>query len=114
MPEAARTFISEKLSDYQITYAAKDNDDYEIRLANSWEVEFNKSGEWTDIDCDRNAVPSDIVSLLPAAVTEYISASFQDSFITEIHKERKGFEIELDNGLNLEFNKAGQFKRIDD
>jgi len=34
--------------------------------------------------------------------------------IKEIKKKRTGYEVELSNGLDLEFNSKGKFLRMDD
>ena len=51
---------------------------------------------------------------IPMKITEYLQRSFPNTFIKEIKKNRNKIEVEISNGLELEFTKEGDFKRIDD
>ena len=54
---------------------------------------------------------------LPQSITQYIHTNFPGKSLSKISKEKKmgkmEYEIYLDNGTKLEFNKKGQFLRID-
>ena len=63
------------------------------------------------MDCKRKAVPS---GLIPAALTDYVNNNFAGQFIVMIDKEPFGTEIELDNDLELKFDKKDQLINIDD
>ncbi len=57
------------------------------------------------------AVPEGIV---PAAIKTYIKTKHINKFVIEIKKERKEYEVELNNGIDIVFDKNGNFKRYDD
>ena len=57
------------------------------------------------------AVPAD---LIPASIAEYVKTHFPGTQIVKIDKERRGYEVELSNDLDLQFNKNGKFIGIDD
>ena len=59
----------------------------------------------------KKSVPGEIV---PPEIARYVGQNYPKQRIVSIDKESGGYEVELSNGLDLKFNKAGQFKRIDD
>jgi len=84
---------------------------YEIRLRNGHEIDFNTNGEWIDVDAPKGeSIPAGIA---PVAIVDYIVANYSGQNINEISKETFGYDVELTNGVDLEFDKAGGFLRVD-
>ncbi|WP_369695841.1 PepSY-like domain-containing protein [uncultured Duncaniella sp.] len=48
------------------------------------------------------------------AIATYVKQNHKGSRIIGIEKKRNGYEIELSNDLDLEFDKQGNFIRFDD
>lgn len=116
LPLAARNFIKQHFTNPEISYIKIDNEflkgkQYEAVLTNGTEIDFNSKGEWTEVDTKKASVPASIV---PAYVKEYVAAHFNTNFITQIKRERRGIEIELNNDLNLKFNTNGKMIEMDD
>ena len=114
LPAAAQSFLKEYFPDSPISYVKKEADltpTYEVVLQNGTEIEFNKKGQWDNIDCKRLAVPA---TLIPAAISEYVNANFPGQSIVKIDRETYGHEIEMANGLELKFDKKGKLLHIDD
>ena len=44
----------------------------------------------------------------------YLNSNFETAFITEISRDRSGYDIELSNGLDLEFSSNGSLRTIGD
>ena len=99
----------------QIAYVLLDkglfDDEYEVRFNDGRTIEFNKAGELQKVDCKLMEVPS---ALIPEPVQAYVKASFPNAFITEWGKDDRGYKAELNNGLDLKFNRQLEFIRIDD
>lgn len=114
LPQAAQAFLAAHFTGTDVALAIKDGNEYEIRMDNGWELEFDNKGQWEKIDCQRDAIPASVASTLPEAIVSYLSSNFENAFVTEISKDRSGYDIELSNGLDLEFTSKGRFKRIDD
>ena len=74
-------------------------------------VEFDKKGNWKDIECKGSQVPA---NLIPAEITASVNAKFPGATITEIDRDRRGYSVKLSNGLELEFNKKFQIVELDD
>lgn len=116
LPLQARNFINQHFTNPQISYIKIDSDlfegkKYEAVLTNGIEIEFDSKGEWTDVDCKKGEVPAGII---PGYVKEYMKTGFSGNFITQIERDRKGTEVELNNDLSLKFDKKGNFRRLDD
>ena len=84
---------------------------YTVYMKDGGKVEFDATGDWEKVKMIAQAVPEKIV---PAGIGEYVKASFPNEFIKELKKKKGKFEVELSNGLEIEFNRQGQFLRIDD
>ena len=115
LPAPAKTFVKKYFPQATIEYATKDTEfmgtTYEVRLSDGTEVDFNKKGNWDNVDCKTKAVPA---SLVPAAIAQYVKAHYPNTVIVKIDKERGGYEIELSNDLDLKFNSKGKLIGIDD
>lgn len=115
LPEAAQKFVQATFPGQTISYATIDVDygskSYEVRLDNFVEIEFDKDGTWEKVDCNYIAVPAE---LIPASIAEYVHTNFPNTKIVKIDKERRGFEVELSNDMDLHFNSQGKLLHIDD
>lgn len=116
LPEAARTTLTKYFPKQGVNHIKIDDKtfggaDYDVILNNGTEVDFNSDGEWIEVDCGANAVPSGLV-LKP--ISDYVARNFAKQKIVSIEKERNKYNVELQNGTELEFDRAGQFLRIDD
>ena len=115
LPATAKTFVKKYFPQATIEYATKDTEfmgtTYEVRLSDGTEVDFDKKGNWDNVDCKTKAVPA---SLVPAAIAQYVKAHYPNTVIVKIDKERGGYEIELSNDLDLKFNSKGKLIGIDD
>ena len=88
-----------------------DWDEYEILYQSGEKVEFNKRGEWKSIDCRVSAVPS---ALIPEQIKSHIKATFPGTTIIKLERDRRGYGVKLNNGLEVEYNTRFQVVEIDD
>lgn len=116
LPENARDFIEKFFPQAQVSYIKIDNDllessKYKVLLTDRKEIEFDKEGNWTEIDCKKEAVPAAVV---PENIAAYVKQHFPEQTITKIERKRRYTEVELSNDLSLKFNKNGKLLEIDD
>ena len=111
LPAEAKAFVQNNFPNLKIVYAEKDGSVFEIRLSNGSEIEFDKKGTWTKVDCNFDAVPDAIV---PSFITSYVKSTFPDAKINKIEIDRRGYEVELSNDIDLTFSKDGQLLKMDD
>ena len=116
LPLVARNFINRHFTKPQIHYIKIEseilqNKKYEVQLADFTEIDFDKQGNWLEVDCKKASIPA---ALIPTSVQEYVKTNFPREIITKIERERSGMKIELSNDYSLKFNKKGKFVSIDD
>ena len=114
LPQQAREMLDEYFPKAKVAMIKVDKHllkktDYDVKLVNGTKIEFNNAGRWTSIDCRDRAVPD---AIIPRAIRKYVTKNFEGVKITEIERKLKGFEIELDNGLELTFDTFGNFKSM--
>lgn len=118
LPQNARTLIESHFSGAQAIYLSKNkvtDDDgtlYELKLDNGFEIDFDKDGNWTDIEGNRQQVPD---ALIPEGILSYVLSNYPSPlFIEGIDKESYGYQLEISNDLDLKFDVDGNFIGIDD
>lgn len=118
LPAAAKSFLSTYYPGVKILYAEKDYDDghkeYEVDLTNGHSVTFNKDGEWLDVDAPQGqTIPAGIA---PEKIVNFIATDFNGVGINEISRNFRGhigYEVELVNGVDLNFNIDGDYIGVD-
>ncbi len=82
LPQTAQQFISDHFSGHKVAMAKMDSElfekSYEVIFTNGDKVEFDRSGEWTEVQYREGAVPAAIV---PAAITKYVTENYPDAYI---------------------------------
>ncbi|MDR2913766.1 MAG: PepSY-like domain-containing protein [Tannerella sp.] len=121
LPSTAKTFVATHFPSAGFVWGERDNDSYDIRLDNGFELDFSLDGTWDNVDSNHaKEVPASIIALIPESISTYISEKHQGAIITKVDKEhdRKGnhtgYEIELNNSQSdLKFGLEGNFIRYD-
>lgn len=116
LPAKAQTFVKKHFSEKDVATVMMDTEyffkkEYKVILKNGSKMEFGSDGEWKEVEMKGVAVPA---ALIPQKVSEYIRKRFPNTFVKEIKKKRSGYDVEISNGLDLEFSKDGTFIRVDD
>lgn len=121
LPETARTFIRQHFPHTTILSAEKEKEDgvkqYNVRLADGTEIEFDAKGNWKSIECEFSVLPE--AALLPT-ISEYIAENYPGSKAYKIDKKYGGYEVEITapsgspqpgSDIELIFNAFGEFIR---
>ena len=111
LPNQAKQFIAANFNGIDILSVRKDGFKYDVVLFDGTELEFKHSGKWIEVDCGLNPLP---VGVLPANTAKYLSTRFPMNFATHVKYEHKRYEVELNNELDLLFDKNGGFMGADD
>lgn len=115
LPEPAKAIVAAHFDASQVAYVTLEKDllnwEYDLKFNDGRSLEFNKAGELTKVDCQMTAVPD---ALVPQPVLNYVKTNFPNALITEWGRDDRGYKAELNNGLDLEFNRNYEFLRIDD
>ena len=112
LPAKAQTLITEHFNGQKVMLATIESGvvsrSYDVVLKNGTKLEFDKRGNLTEIDCKQGIVPD---QLIPQAINNYLKENYEGQSVRKIEINRKEYEVELTNGLDLTFNK--HFQLID-
>lgn len=112
LPQQAQQFIKQHFADSSVAMAKVESDwwdkSYDIIFTNGNKVEFDKKGDWKDVDCRYSSVPAAIV---PAAILKQVIATYPGVKILKIDRDKKEYEVKLSNKWELKFDR--QFNLID-
>lgn len=112
LPAKAQALIRNHFSNQKVALATIESGviskSYDVVLRNGTKLEFDKKGNLTEIDCKRGAVPA---KLIPKAIKIYLQHNYPDQVVKKMEIKKNEYEVELENGLELTFNK--HFKLID-
>ena len=115
LPQKSQQFVNRYFGDVKITYVKEERDflekSYEVMFADGSRVEFNRNGEWKEIDCRQSSVPS---PLIPARIMEYVKTNYPKAKIMQIERDRHDYEVKLSNRLELTFDSKYNIIDIDD
>ncbi len=111
LPATAQAMLKQNFADKVPLVITADWDDYKVMYTNGDKVEFDKKGNWRDIECKTSQVPA---ALIPAQIVANVNATFPGATITEIDQDRRGYSVKLSNGLELEYNRSFQIVELDD
>ena len=114
LPEKAQTFLSTYFPNAKISLARKEFDvmelSYDVIFTDGSKVEFDRKGNWTEIDCLTHPLPSGIV---PKAIEKVIHTHYPNAHTTKIERNHSEIDVKLDNRVELTFNKHLQLVDID-
>ena len=115
LPAKSQTFLKTHFSGKRILLVTLERGHlkttYEVRYADGTGVEFRKDGEWTEVDCRLDTVPTAIV---PRPVLTFVAEHYPDSHICKVERDRKGYEVKLSNRLELAFDSKFRLIEVDD
>lgn len=115
LPEKARSFIQKNFSQEKIKDILKETEDlldieYKVSFPDKLKIKFDRRGDWKEVDGNRHAIPT---RFIPESILVYITKRFPNNSVVKIEKDRKSYEVEISNGLELEFDTDGKFIKID-
>lgn len=116
LPAKAQIFVKTHFSEKEVASVLLDTEyivqkEYTVLLKNGTKIEFDGDGEWKEVKAKTTAVP---VKITPSTILEHIHHSFPNTYVKEIKRTSRRYEVEISNGLELEFDKNGVFLKIDD
>lgn len=78
---------------------------YEIKLSDGTELDFDANGEIVEID-SKNGFSADA---LPMAIAQKVKDKHGMAKIVDFEKENDGYEIEFEDGTEVDFDTAGNY-----
>ncbi|MGL5636403.1 MAG: PepSY-like domain-containing protein [Bacteroidales bacterium] len=115
LPVKSQQFLNEYFNRSVVSYVKEDEDffnkEYDVVFTDGTKIEFAKNGEWKSISCKQTEVP---LRLVPAKIINHLKTNHPGYRIMELEKDRRGYELKLTNGLELNFDKNFVLTEIDD
>lgn len=112
MPQKAQQFIKQHFAGNNIAMAKVESDflqkSYDVIFTDGNKVEFDKKGNWTEVNCKLSVVPQGII---PAPIQKYVTTNYADAKILKIERDKADYEVKLSNGWELKFD--SKFNLID-
>lgn len=115
LPKGAQTTLANNFKS-KVSVVKIDKDfgrisEYEVVMTDGTEITFDSNGNWKDVEVNvSKSVPS---GFIPAAISKYVKGNQSGQRIVGIEKNRGGYEVELSNGVEMKFDKDGNFLRYD-
>lgn len=114
LPKAAQEFLTKEYANNAWAIGKKDVGSrslkYKVTLADGAEIEFDKDGNWKEIDGKGTQIGAHFI---PNKISQYVKANYAGQSFTKIDKSDKKIEVKLTNHVELEFTKDGDFVKID-
>ena len=111
LPTQAQTLLKKHFADKVPLVVTVDWDDYKVMYQSGEKVEFDKKGNWKEFECKTSAVPT---SLIPEQIKTKVKTTFPGAVILKLDRDRRGYSVKLNNGMEIEFDKKFQVVEIDD
>lgn len=114
LPANAKTIVEKYFDKNNVAYVKKDGIgnwvEYEVKFLNQDQVEFNANGEVKSVDMKSGEVPSDLV---PRQIRDFVANNYASQTIVEYSVIYRGYKIELNSGLEIEFDKQYNVTELD-
>ncbi|MDL2255449.1 PepSY-like domain-containing protein [Parabacteroides sp. OttesenSCG-928-G06] len=115
LPAISREFLNKYFHNIDISYVEIDKDlflvsGYEVILTDGTEINFTRKGEWIEVERNQEPVPP---AIIPKEIIAYVKAYFPKMLVLAIEKESRKWEIKLNNGIELSFNRKGELIEVD-
>ena len=112
MPQKAQQFIKQHFAGSNIAMAKVESDflqkSYDVIFTDGNKVEFDKKGNWTEVNCKFSVVPQGII---PSPIQKYTATNYPDAKVLKIERDKTDYEVKLSNGWELKFD--SKFNLID-
>ena len=106
LPQAAQTFLNSHFKNAKIAMVTTERDwlsqEYNVVFVNGDKIEFDSKGNWENIECKHSTVPK---GAIPTAISKYLDETFPGSQVKEIDLDKRGYDVELTNGMDIKFDK---------
>lgn len=113
VPQKIKTYLETHFIQYPVLQVLEDRDGftltYDVTLQQGYFLEFNRKMEIEEVTGSQ-PIPNSVV---PSGILTYVQTHFSDHLILSWDLSDRIQEVTLDNGMQLEFDKEGNFLRID-
>lgn len=115
LPSEARSFIENYFPGADILSIVQEKEngrkEYQVKLSDGTDMEFDEDGEWTNIECYFSPLPTGI---LPANVITKVEELHPEAYINGVEKELGGYVVEVTDadGIDWDMRFNAQFEYV--
>ena len=109
LPERSQTLLSTYFAEKTVMMVKKDSHEYEVVLKGGERIDFNRRGNWKEINCYSTYVPANLV---PEKILDFVCEIFPENYIVKIERDRDGYDVRLNNRIEMEFNRKCVLKAL--
>lgn len=107
-------FVAQYFPEATVLSVYRDGREWEVMLSDFTKLEFTKKYEWKKVDCKHSTVYTEVpAELVPEQIASYVNTRFQGLSIVKIDRDRRDWEIELVNKVDLKFDKMFNLIKMD-
>lgn len=115
LPVSVQAFLNEYWADNKVAYATVETDwfykEYKVVFVDGSKMEFNRRGEWKEIECKYGRVPE---AMIPEPIRVRLSELYGECEVIGIERDRREYEVKLSNRLEVTFDRLFRVVDIDD
>ena len=108
LPKVSQEFLAAHFKNLTVAYAVEETKyygkEYEVTYTDRTEVEFRSDGQWSSVERKYSPVPD---AIIPEQIRKFVSAQaniYPGQYNKKIDRDIYTWEIELSNGLEIEFD----------
>lgn len=112
LPVAAKNLIQKYFGRSKAVFVEKEGyfrTEYKVVMQDGKTIEFDQNGNWTEIYCAQDKLP---LALYPVKVREYLKRNFARQNVIKIERDRHGYEVKLENGLEIKFDRNQNVRKV--
>ena len=105
LPQAAQKFVKQHFPKAKIAFVKMETElfdkSYDVVFNNGDKLEFDKKGEWTEVNCKSTVVPAKVI---PALIKKYVETNYPEAKVLSIERDRYDYEVKLSNFWEIKFD----------
>ena len=105
LPQAAQKFVKQHFPKAKIAFVKMETElfdkSYDVVFNNGDKLEFDKKGEWTEVNCKSTVVPAKVI---PALTKKYVETNYPEAKVLSIERDRYDYEVKLSNFWEIKFD----------
>ena len=116
LPQRAQTFVKKYFNVHKVVLVKEDRGfrdvDYEVKFTDGSEIEFDGRGEWTEVKSPKGLKKG----IVPVQIQEFLKhRGYLKHGVKAVKIEygRRGYEVKLSNGTELEFDRRFNLVDVD-
>lgn len=114
LPQSVQNVITDNFNSDVMVATTETNsfgaDEYEVVLVDGTKVKF-EGEEWEEVEVPLGQqVPA---TFIIEPIQSYISQNMPGQYVVKIDRDKKGYDVDLSNGVEVKFDTNGTFIKID-